>query len=198
MPQPVHTSIFLRLRELAQLFNPMDPSPLLERDLDAEAEEFILSWARELPSRDGLELEIHVSTPPPREGAVGIQKSVQNYFATRAGIKRREFTGLLRRGQVSLGIGLVFLAVCLALGEFVSKMLSGATATFLTEGLNIVGWVAMWRPLEIYLYDWWPLRDERRILEALSAMEVRVVYDGVLPTRGPAAEPSEERSVLVG
>jgi hypothetical protein len=25
------------------------------------------------------------------------------------------------------------------------------------EGLLIVGWVAMWRPLEIFLYDWRPI-----------------------------------------
>ena len=35
--------IQLRLRELAQLFNSMDPSPFLDRDLDADAEEFIVS-----------------------------------------------------------------------------------------------------------------------------------------------------------
>ena len=30
------------------------------------------------------------------------------------------------------------------------------------------------RPLEIYLYDWWPVRDERRVFERLSRMSVRV------------------------
>jgi len=43
------------------------------------------------------------------------------------------------------------------------------------EGLTIAGWVAMWRPLQIYLYEWWPLRDERRILERLGRMRVHLV-----------------------
>ncbi|MGH7997217.1 MAG: hypothetical protein ACREFX_12800 [Opitutaceae bacterium] len=187
MAEAVSTNIFLRLRELAQLFNPMDPSPLLERDLDAEAEEFILNWARELPSRDGLGLEIHVSSPPPRDGAAGVQNAVRNYFSTRAGMKRRELAHLLRRGRMSLAIGVLFLAVCLALGALAARLYPGVAATFLGEGLNIVGWVAMWRPLEIYLYDWWPIRDERRILESLSTMEVRVVFDGMLPAQHPQA-----------
>jgi hypothetical protein len=42
-----------------QLFNSMDSSPFVERDLDAGAEEFITSWARELPSERELELVIH-------------------------------------------------------------------------------------------------------------------------------------------
>lgn len=184
MAETVHSSIFLRLRELAQLFNPMDPSELLERDLDAEAEEFIVSWARELPSRGALELEIHVATPPPPlSGIDGVQTAVRNYFATRAGIKRRELNQLFRRGRMSLAIGIVFLAACLALGEFVGKVFPGPAAAFVGEGLNIVGWVAMWRPLEIYLYEWWPIRDELRILQALATMEVRVVFDGSQPVK---------------
>lgn len=41
--------IEVRLRDLGQLFNSLDPSPFLDRDLDAEAEKFIVSWAHELP-----------------------------------------------------------------------------------------------------------------------------------------------------
>ena len=43
------------------------------------------------------------------------------------------------------------------------------------ESLLIGGWVAMWRPLEVFLYDWWPIRAEARLFDRLSAMTVRVV-----------------------
>jgi hypothetical protein len=36
----------------------------------------------------------------------------------------------------------------------------------------------MWRPLEIFLYDWWPIRAEARLCNRLSAMPVRIVYAG--------------------
>ena len=36
----------------------------------------------------------------------------------------------------------------------------------------VIGWVALWRPVEMYLYDWWPLRRESRLLERLSRMPV--------------------------
>jgi hypothetical protein len=45
------------------------------------------------------------------------------------------------------------------------------------EGLLIGGWVAMWRPLEIFLYDWWPIRAEAKLMDRLGAMLVRVVSD---------------------
>ena len=105
--------INLKLRDLAQLFNSMDPSPFLERDLDHDAEEFIVSWAHELPKGHGFELVIHLATPPETEKAAEVESAVKHYFATRAEMKQREFRLLLRRGHVSLSIGLLFLAVCL-------------------------------------------------------------------------------------
>jgi hypothetical protein len=51
-------------------------------------------------------------------------------------------------------------------------------ATVIREGVIIGGWVAMWRPIEIFLYEWWPIRDEARLFDRLSAMMVRVVPTG--------------------
>src|ERR1700688_3206610 len=111
--------VMLRLRELSQLFNSMDPSPFIERDLDADAEEFIMSWARELPASRNLELVIHLAQPPASAQLEGVEGPVRRYFANRAEIKRREFGQLMRRGRISLGVGLVFLAACLLLGGLI-------------------------------------------------------------------------------
>ena len=42
-------AIEVRVAELRQLFNAIDPSPFRERDLDPNAEQFIVDWARDLP-----------------------------------------------------------------------------------------------------------------------------------------------------
>ena len=34
----------------------------------------------------------------------------------------------------------------------------------------------MWRPLEIFLYDWWPIRSEAQLSDRLAAMPVRIRY----------------------
>jgi len=183
------TAIMLRLRELAQLFNSMDPSPFVDRDLDADAEEFITSWARELPAGNELELVIHLAQPASAARIAGVEDAVRRYFATRAGIKQLEFGQLMRRGRLTLAVGLGFLVVCLLLGGLVGGSGSNAAAGILKEGLTIGGWVAMWRPLEIYLYDWWPLLDERRRLERLSRICVRIVMSGA--QAGPSSRALE-------
>lgn len=185
MSPPRAEEIELQIRDLAQLFNSMDPSPFRERDLDANAEEFIVSWARELPPRREIELVIHLATPPPPERAAEVQYAVQNYFCGRATMKRREFRQLMRRGRISLTVGLLFLGMCLGLSEIMIQVGHGTLAAFLQESLTIGGWVAMWRPLEIYLYDWWPMRDEYRMLDRLGRMNVRL-----LPRDAPAPAPA--------
>ena len=39
----------------------------------------------------------------------------------------------------------------------------------------------MWRPLEVFLYDWWPIRTEVRLLQRLSRMPVRIEYSPTAP-----------------
>jgi hypothetical protein len=174
MSIPNDNHIEVRLRELSQLFNSMDPSPFIDRDLDAAAEEFIVSWARELPHKSELELVIHLATLPPPDRVKGTEEAVRHYFATRAKVKHRELRLLLRRGRASLLIGLLFLAGCFGLGELAQQAPLGKWNEFVELGLHIVGWVAMWRPLEIFLYDWWPVRSDQRLLERLARMKVQL------------------------
>ncbi len=165
--------IELRLRELAQLFNSLDPSPFMDRDLDANAEEFIVSWAAEIPMHRELTLVIHLATPPSTERDV--QEAVNAYFQHRAEYKQREFSQLLRRGRLSLLVGVLFLAACLVLAGFIPRLVHAGVTEIVKESLTIIGWVALWRPLEIFLYDWWPVRAERRNLQRLARMQVKVI-----------------------
>jgi hypothetical protein len=89
-------------------------------------------------------------------------------------MKRREFRLLLRLGRQSLAVGLLFLTACLLLVQVVGAVGQNTAANVIKESLAIGGWVAMWRPLQIYLYDWWPLRAELRVLERLSRMRVHL------------------------
>ncbi len=175
--------ISLRLRDISQLFNSLDPSPFLDRDLDRDAEEFIVSWARESHRNLPFELVIHLGTPPPdQRSAEEAQNAVRHYFAARAELKQRELHQLLRRAHFVLAIGLLFLTTCLSVAGMASQVFSEGMADVVREGMIIVGWVAMWRPLEIYLYDWWPFRKEWRILQRLADAQVRLVPPEARPT----------------
>ena len=167
--------IELSLRNIHQLFNTMDPSPFHEKDLDDDAAEFILGWAEEFHRLEPVDLIIHLETLPegtdPRQLA---ENAVHNYFAYRTRLNRLDFKRLMKQGRMSLIVGLAFMAACFTVIELVGAKNISTIPSFFKEGLTIAGWVAMWRPLEIYLYEWWPLRRRGQVLDKLSRMAVQV------------------------
>ncbi len=168
--------IQVRVAELSQLFNSMDPSPFHDKDLDDDAEEFILSWAKETGGDKPFALLIYLDKPAvlPDAGSVA-RDAVHAYFARRSGFTRRRLRDLFRTGRKSLAIGLLFLASSVVAGNWVVSAFPNSTlAQVLRESLLVGGWVAMWRPLEIFLYDWWPIRNERRVSDQLASMPVRI------------------------
>ena len=102
---------------------------------------------------------------------------------------RQNLRQLLRRGSISLAIGLSFLVTFFMLGQLVRNILGeGQWAYLLRESLMIGGWVAMWKPLEIFLYDWWPIVGERRLFMRLSRIEVRIIPGALNVRTAVAAE----------
>jgi hypothetical protein len=165
--------IEVNLSRLAQLFNSLDPSPFHERDLDQDAEDYIVGSAEEVSRNRTLSLVIHLPEDQlPQSGGPDLSKAIHNYFAYREAQERRRLRLLFRDGRIVLASGLAFLFCCVLLRGLVFSFGRGAVSDIFGEGLLIIGWVAMWRPLEIFLYEWVPLRRRCRILRQLSAMPV--------------------------
>jgi hypothetical protein len=170
--------IEVRVAELRQLFNAIDPSPFRDRDLDPRAEEFIVGWARDLPRDARLALLVHLERSAGQaDEAPLLGESVHQYFKQRAIDSRRRLRELFRRGRISLVIALAFLGASIAVGDAMAGFLRDTRfAEIIREGFLIGGWVAMWRPLEVFLYDWWPIRAEAQLFDRLSTMPVRIEY----------------------
>jgi hypothetical protein len=167
----------LRVGEARQLFNMMDPAPFRERDIDPNAETYIVDWGQETRAEQPLGLVVHLSSEAATPATAGmLRDAFREYFRQRARATRLRLRRLFRVGRISLAIGLAFLGLALALGEFLGGLLSRESYGWIVkESFVIGGWVALWRPLEIFLYDWWPIRDEARLLDRLGAMELRLV-----------------------
>ncbi len=205
LPRPTHPAaayrrdgdtvvIELSLRQTAQLFNSLDPSPFHEKELDADAARYIADAVRDIGVDQPVKLSIEL--PPAelrRPAAASMGDAIRYHFAYRLQTARRNLRDALRRGRTSLLIGLLFLCACMALRELAYSFPQSAVMRILAEGLLILGWVAMWGPLEVFLYGWWPLIGERRLLERLAVIEVDLgpLRDGPanaadLPGRGSA------------
>ena len=83
--------IEVHVGELNQLFNAMDPAPFRERDLDPNAEEFIVGWAREMQEDRPLALVVHLDREPGTdEAATTLKGAVMMFFSERAKVTRQK------------------------------------------------------------------------------------------------------------
>ncbi len=166
-PEEHHGHLRLALRHANQLFNSFDPSPFYEKDLDTAAEQFLVSWARELHPHAELKLTLYLKEPPAEpQPERWLEQAIRHNFGERLNLTRAELRALLRQGRASLLIGLAFLVA--------TELVASVSAGVLREGLVIAGWVAMWRPLQIYLYDWWPVLQKARLYGRMSRMPVEL------------------------
>jgi hypothetical protein len=174
----------VHVADVDQLFNSIDPAPFRERDLDPQAEEFIVGWARER-AEGSLSLKICIDRDLKPDEEKVVPEAVKEYFKQRGAVTQQRLRQLFRVGRTSLAIGLVFLATSILVGDLLESALRttrfGGVAR---ESFLIGGWVAMWKPLEVFLYDWWPIRAEAKLFDRLSAMAVRVERDSDSPAHG--------------
>jgi hypothetical protein len=170
--------IDINVRHSRQLFDGRDPAPFRERDLDKDAVSYLVSAGQEIPRKQPLAIVVSISEEPePHLAADVIVEAVRGHFVHEADQVERRLREHVRRGHVILGVGLTALVVFLTLAGFTASLPPGPLREILREGFVITGWVAMWRPLEVLLYDWWPLIDERRQMRRIVEAPVSVLYD---------------------
>lgn len=179
--------IEVRLNAVRQLFNTLDPSPFHEKDLDSAAERYLVSAVEELPADAAFKVVVHLpATELATEQAQLLPEAIHNYFAWQTSEVRRRLRSHLREGRDALVMGALFLALCVAISAFVGSRLTGLLADFLSEGTLIIGWVALWRPVDLFLYAWRPLRRQWRNLERIAGAPVELWSDDRLSVAGAA------------
>jgi hypothetical protein len=113
------------------------------------------------------------------EGAKSLASAVAKHFDYRVRVMKRELSEQFRSGRLYLAVGLSIFAFCTLLAQLVRQAFPGnPLAEGVEQGLIIIGWVANWKPVEILLYDWWPLRRRIRLFERLARAEIEVKAAG--------------------
>ena len=169
-------AIEIRIESIAQLFHSLDPSPFHEKDLDKDAEEFIVSWARELPSDIPLKIVVHL---PGKQLALpeakNIGRAITRFFSYRAQMIGLELKELFRIGRRSLAIGATILVISIIASQSIAANLQPRPlGKVIEESLLIFAWVANWRPIEIFLYEWWPIARRRDLYRRLAVAKVEL------------------------
>jgi len=180
-------TVSIHVRDLAQLFNSLDPSPFWDRDLDHQAAQFIEEEFNE--KRSAQIWHLHVHTSAGEALSADLQSAVEHYYERLASSTRRRLHEQIRLAQLALLGGVVIFLVSMSARSILSTMLPAGAPRMIDEGLIILAWLALWRPTESLVYGWVPLYRQRRLYERLAAIRVSVRNAPGLPqdaaTRAP-------------
>jgi hypothetical protein len=169
--------IEIKIKKINQLFNSFDPSPFLEKDLDDDAFEYIVSSVSEQPHKMKQKIVIYVpKNERSKISEIEIKRAIHNFFEYKEIMAERGIKKKLKEGELSFIIGITFLVLCSFFSEYISETSDTLWSGIAAEGLLIGGWVAMWKPISDILYEWWPIWKEKRIFHKISEMDIEFMY----------------------
>ncbi len=169
-----HVLIEMKLSSVAELFNSLDPAPFHKKELDVDAEDYIVDTVNDFSQK--TEFKIIIYLPDEFLGtrdAQEIPRAIKSHFEYKALTQRRNFRRRFVYGEFALVIGLSFLAVATIVSTAIDSYSGGyPVAHFVANALEIMGWVAMWEPVTVFLFQLWPIVKDRKIYEMISRMEI--------------------------
>lgn len=148
-----------------------DNTPFTAAGLHADVASHILEHARHFPVRSNF--RINVSVPEQdMVHAEEVQLAIHHHFKTAEIHASRELGEIWRDGRIATMIGLLFMSSLLLIGQLVTSITGDEISRLVTESMTVFGWVSMWRPAELLLYDHWPVRRNRILARQLAKAEV--------------------------
>ena len=163
-------TIDIHVQRIEQLFDALDPSPFRDKALDTEFDAYLRDCAGEHPHTSRLRLRLQAPANLV-DHAADIEAAIHSHFRfvleqaeRRARVSQRRYRGVVVVGFVVLGVSLVL-----------RRLLAGwdsPGSEVLIEGLLVLGWVALWRPIEVLLFERVDARQQRQLLRRLAEIEI--------------------------
>ena len=167
--------IHLKIRSLDTIFDARDPEALETRRLNPEWRNYILDVIDTRPRRVPLHLYLEWSTKKSKKAKARITTILRKRLRDHEYFLDRKIKENFRIGRIFLLLGLVVLFFFIGLSRITEQLPLGEFHFAFQEGFLIIGWVALWRPVEILLYEWWPITTERRKIRRLLAGKITLL-----------------------
>ena len=165
--------IEINISMFEQLYDKRDPNPYRRKDLDDDIVEYLTSSYFEIGGKNLSKIKIYHQDDLNKEDEHDIINAIHEYFKYRTNLTQFKIDEILKTGMISLGIGLIFLSITIISSKHL-KLSDQIINSFLKELLLLIGWVSMWKPINIFLYEWWPFLRNKKMFLDLSYIPISV------------------------
>lgn len=171
--------VTIALRDISELVVAPDFDPLAGQFETRSGVERILDHLRSLGGNGrigALRAHVVVDRPPAPEEVARVRAAVSGLCAQRDKELAEQTATVRKDGTRALGKGVLFMLVCMLISALAreASSLHEILSSLISEGFVIAGWVALWHPTELLLYEWWPISRDRRLYELISKMDIKV------------------------
>jgi len=181
-PTLLEESLLLPIRAAAHIFNApaVDPlSPGLPEVLGVSGAEYLLN---RLQTHRKVDPRTVVLALPEDQVVDGLDHRTQQAFRRFAEHRIQQQQATLRetrrRGWRATGVALILLAFFLSLGSLFGSEVTVAFPSLIRRtlefGFEITGWVMLWHPIELLVFEPFTLKDRIAALQKLMALRVVV------------------------
>lgn len=172
--------IELRLRDIRNFFADPEIDPFDGEAIDESGINQLMDVLRSTRDWKGRPLEVILHVPASDEARTLIPRmgaAMRVYSQRHIQYAERKLREMRFEGGRALLVGCAFLAFCLALAAGIEMLLDPErlVGRLLVESAVIAGWVGLWRPVELLLFDWWPYRKDIAMYRKIEGMTLSVV-----------------------
>jgi hypothetical protein len=152
-------------------------SPYRKRTLRSDAEEFIFEEAEALSRKTAINIKVHLALSEIKYKD-DIATAIHRHFCYRREQSQKELKRVFQYGWRTLFVALGLLAIIFSLTEIAIRFMpDNRIVLFIRESFIILGWVVLWRPLELLLYDWYPIKIKINLYYRLEDSKVEVTIN---------------------
>lgn len=168
--------IILQISSINELLR-SSVSSYAKRMLKSDAEEFIVEEASNLSCKSVINIKINIPLSEFKHKDE-LANAIHSHFYYRKVQLQKKYNSIFRYGWRKLFLALGLLAVIFSLTEIALHLIPGnKVVQFIRESFIILGWVALWRPLEMLLYDWFPVKKNLNLYNRLEQSNVEVITE---------------------
>ena len=104
-----------------------------------------------------------------------IAATFDRYFNRHIQKQRHRLSDHFRQARKMFVLGFAFMMLCMLVRTFWVPEDSSTLMSSIREGLLVIGWVAMWKPVEELIFNWWPIKDELRLWESFRRLRASII-----------------------
>ena len=168
-----NAEIKLQLLNINEMLR-LPPSNYLKSAITTDAEEFIVEEAEVLPTNAPININVHLALSEIKHKD-DIAPAIRRHFCYRKEQSQNEYKRIFKYGWRILFIAISLLAVIFTITEIAFYYYpDNKPLQFIHESFIILSWVALWRPLELLLYEWYPVKIDINLYSRLEHSNVQV------------------------